>query len=342
VVSGAGWPAAGGRGRTAGPDAIRSALGSLSDDERLNRALAGVAVRVLADAQPLACRATAALRRWERLRDLRAIVLPTAAAGVARLACRWAQERGVPVAVVQHGIYGFREGDGGDRRADIILGWGEAVRDQVAEWNRNRARVEVIGAPGITAAGPDAGNGRPLRRVLVATTNSPTGSALGLFAFREAFLQDIAPTIARLAAAGVAVEVRPHPAESPDLYRRWIDELGIAAQLGESPSLQIALERADLVVCSMSSVAFEAAALGIPLVIWTGRTPAPVRREHLLPPIDGDARGMFDDAHALLALCGDGDGLLAAGHELGAQLRRFVEPFDADAFGEELAKLGRG
>jgi hypothetical protein len=276
--------------------AALSSLGALHEDPALDAALRAQAAHTLGASEHAARQVRATLNRWSRMRALEAIVLPTVATGAGRLAVRWARERGVAVGVVQHGIYAFRGVEGGDRAADAIFTWGPAVTDQVAQWEGVRAQAVTVGTPGITGVRPVPDGMAPVRRVLVATTNNPTGSALGLSAFQEAFLEDVAQGLQRLADAGIALELRLHPAESRGRYEDAVARLGLAVDLRSPEPLDAALDRADLLVSSVSSVAFEAAARGLPVLLWTGRVPPEVRHRHFLSPLADSRPGMFGDA----------------------------------------------
>src|SRR5581483_5218763 len=135
---------------------------------------------------------------------------------------------------------------------------------------------------------------------------------------REDFIDAVVPGLARLRAAGVDVELRLHPRETAEEYRLMDARAGREplALAPPGPFAQV-VQRADLLVTAYSSVAFEAAALAIPVAIWTPDVPAAVRREHFLPPLADELPGTFTDAagfEALIAAALDGgpDGLAPA------------------------------
>jgi hypothetical protein len=311
-----------------------------AEDAALARALRCQAGRTLVASEHPARQVRATLRRWESELTLEALLLPTVANGAGRMASAWARDRQIPVGVVQHGIYAFRGAEGGDRAADLILTWGPGVADQVAEWEGVRAATRVVGVPGIAVGRPQ----RPtagVRRVLVATPNNPMGSALGLAAFQESFLTAIGPAVQRLVAAGARIELRTHPAEDRTHYEEAIARLALPVSLSHPEPLDAALERADLVISSVSSVAFEAAARGLLVLIWTGGVPEEVRRRQFLSPVAESLPGMFDDADQLLSLFdapGEPD---RSACQLSEELRRYVSPFNAEDFIIGLDELRR-
>jgi hypothetical protein len=326
--------------RAGAPAAVHIPLEGISGSDEVDAALAEVARVPLARGARRAPEMAALVAVLERLPHLRAVVVSTSALGVTRLLRRWAAQRGVAFASFQHGIYGLIEGDGGDRRADVLFTWGQAVAGQVEMWPAPRPRVELVGVPGLARATRPA---RPkIERVLVATTNLPLGTALARWSTREDFLDALADGLARLRAAGVAVELRPHPVETPQEYaimdsRAGRQPLPLAPP---GPFADVA-RRADLVVTPYSSVAFEAAALAIPVAMWLGRIPVALRREHMLPPASEDLPGTFADAAEFDSLVAS---VLANGPraplELSRKLTSYVAPLDSDRFAAALARLG--
>jgi hypothetical protein len=341
---GSAWPRRSARREGAVRRQAVDALGGFHDDHALDAVLHAQAAQTLVASELPARQVGATLERWSRLPDLESVVLPTVATGAGRVALAWARANAIPVGVVQHGIYAFRGVEGGDRGADAIFTWGPGVADQIAEWEDRRARAIAIGTPGIAEMRPCAA-AAPIRRALIATTNSPTGSALGLSAFQDAFVADVADGLRRLGEAGVGLELRIHPAESPARYREVIARLGLPVVVREPEPLDAALDRADLLVSSVSSVAFEAAARGIPVLLWTGRVPAEVRREQFVSPLADSWPGMFADGGSFSALI---QRALQAPADffndvapLRDELRRYVDRFDANAFAVGLRTLRR-
>ena len=249
----------------------RTPVSALTGDPALDAELALMAEAALASGALRVSELSAVLPTLERLPHLRTIVLPSAALSVSRLLCNWAARRGIRVASFQHGVYGLIEGDGGDRRADVLFGWGPAVAAQVEMWAPPRPRLDVVGVPGLPRASRPTRDRTP-RRVLVATTSPALGIALASWSMREDFIDALTDGLARLRAGGVAIELRLHPHESAAEYA------SMDARAGRDPlpfappgSFAEVVTRCDLLVSPFSSVAFEAAALGIPVAMWIPR-----------------------------------------------------------------------
>jgi hypothetical protein len=319
------------------------ALGRLHDVPELDRVLRAVAARVIAARCATDAPAAAVLRSWERLPALRAVVLPTSVTAAACRAVDWARRRGLETAVVQHGIYGSKAPQYGDGRAGTLLAWGPGVAEQARGWAAPRPRVVAVGVPGLHGRAPLR---RPtaITRVLVATTNRPLGLALGLFGFCEAFVDDLAAGLRELRAAGVALELRPHPAEDVTRYHAQLARLDVDLPVGPPGPFVERLCANDLLVTSISSVAFEAAALGAPVLLWSGRVPAAIRAEHMLAPLGDALPGLFDGERAFLALARRAlrapAELIDEALRLSELLAGYAQPFDRDAFTTALAELG--
>lgn len=312
-------------------------------DPRLALALRRV-TRVLAQTSwPQLVEAAYAVRGLRRARDLRALLLPTTAVGASRLLADWARRRGIAVASVQHGVYGFKEHDGGDSRSDVLFAWSERVREQTLAWPLPRPRVVAVGVPGMTPPPRRPAAARGLRRVLVATTGRPIESALGTTSFHEQFIAAIAPGLRALLDAGIEVELRLHPIEERAVYERILAGAGLDIPFAPALSLVEAVRRADLLVAAPSSVAFEAGLLGAPVLVWTGGAPQSVRDEHLVAPLSLELAGMFGDERGFAALAQglleDGAPALAIGRDLAARLAEYAQPFDAGRFAQGLREL---
>jgi hypothetical protein len=321
-------------------------------DAVLDRALTLLVGRMLAAAAGELEQAVRALDGMEDARSLRALLLPTAAYGASRVLIDWAHRRGLRVGAMQHGIYSFREGDFSDRWADMLVGWGPGSVDQIVGWTAPRPAVRVVGVPGITGVVraetgieglPARAVNTPLRSALIVTTGSfdtpllPTDSC-------EAFIDAIVPGLRRLAAAGVEIQLRPHPWEQPERYRRLLGSRGLDIGIARRGPVANAVLGADILIAAGSSVAFEAAALEVPVLLWQGQAPRWVRERHLVAPWTDDLPGMFVQAKDFTALI---DRLLAQPDEgmriarqLSRKLAHYAQPFSAAGFAAALHELG--
>ena len=310
----------------------------LAEEPFLDAALRRLVTHVLARVAPTVARAAASASALESCTSCRAVVLPTVAVPTAHVARTWARRRGTTCVVVQHGIHVFRDWHGGDEDADVLLGWGEAVE---ALFNGSRPTFRCIGTPGLR------GLARPattrVRRIVVTTTNAPTGSALGLSGFCEAFVSALLPSLPRLLDAGISVDFRLHPAEDPRRYALMLGGLSRRVRISSSGPLATTLAHADLVVSSLSSAATEAAGSGLPVVLWLGWAPPSVRRRFMLPPLDRELPSAFADAAEFRALTDEllvsPTQVLRRADELTAILASYARPFDPGRFAEELERL---
>ncbi len=332
------------RGRLArgtGADAGLSERLGLCAEAPLDRALGLLVARLLTATAPELDGVARALAGLERARALRAVVLPAAGCGAAQLLTAWAHRRSLPVGVMQHGIYSFRDGCD-DATSDVLFSWGEGTAEQARHWPAPRPRLVQVGVPG-TPVAPPRSAAAPLRRVLIATTGLGADTPLASLALCEEYLDVLAPGLAALAAT-TELRLRPHPNEDPGRYRRLLARRGLPVTVTAGGPFAAAAAWADLVVASSSSVAFEAAALGLPVLLWPGGAPLAVREEHLLAPWTERLPGMFEtaaDFSALVArLLEQPAAGLALAHELRGELARYAQPFDAAAFAAGLRLLG--
>jgi len=324
---------------------FRSELRLDEQDAGLEAALQPVVDGLVRISWPQLAAAVQATDGLDRAGNLRALLLPTTAVGASQVLMHWARRRGVTVAAVQHGVYGFKEFDGGDSRADVLFAWSAAVGDQALAWPEPRPRIVAAGAPGMPQTSTRRSASGPVDHVLVATTGRPVESALATTAFHEQFVAAVAPGLADLQRQGVRVELRLHPAEARETYEAILSANGLEIGFASEIPFADAAATTDLLVSAPSSVAFEAAALGVPVLLWTGAMPPDVRREHLVAPLSDDVPGYFGAADEFLALT---RGLSAPDAptqrialNLADRLAEFATPFDAEVFAAGLAELAR-
>ena len=220
-------------------------------------------------------------------------MLPGGGYGASRLLIAWARERGLRVGLMQHGMYSSKEVEDGERRADVVFGWGEATVEQVLCWREPRPALLPAGVPGMPSPPLGARASRSLAgltRALIATTGAGD-TPLARASTCEIFVEVIAPALRRLTTAGVELELRPHPTEDPARYRRLLDVHELDVSIAHGGPFLSAAARADIVISSMSSVAFEAGGLGLPVLLWMGGAPRWVRQEHLVPSVVGGRAG---------------------------------------------------
>ncbi len=313
--------------------------------EALDRAMTLLVGRLLAAAASEFAQAVASLAVLERASSLRALVLPVGGSGASRLLIGWARQRGLQVAVMQHGIYSSQEVEEGERLTDVLFGWGDGTAEQTLGWPNPRPRVLPVGLPGVATTRRSPADSPPvanLSRALVATTGLRI-TPLSTHTYCDVFVDVIASGLERLVAAGVALELRPHQLEDVGRYRQLLDARDLDVKLVPAGSFSEAAARAEILIASTSSVAFEAAALGLPVLLWRGATPQWVRKEYLVPPWIEHAPGMFETPAEFTRLV---EGLLQSpaatlelGYGLGRHLVRYAAPFQPDRFAAGLHEI---
>ncbi|HEV3093349.1 MAG TPA: hypothetical protein VGY30_02415 [Solirubrobacteraceae bacterium] len=316
---------------------------TLIEPPALQAALAALVRTVLTRSSGATARVSNALRVWGSLPDLRALLLPYAMVGPARLATRWAHSRGVAVAVIQHGMYGLRSGPGPDVLADQIFGWGPGVVEQLRAFPQGHPRVCSVGVPDLLPS-PRRDPPTSIGRVLVTTTNRPLGSAIGAYGLPEQFIEDLVPGLRQLVDAGARVELRLHPAESRSRYEALLATHGLELPFSSDGPLAELLSSCDLVVSAVSSAVFEAAALGLPVLLWAGRMPRQMRERCLLPPLCEELPAQFLDAEQFLELARraiqEPSAVIVEGRALADRLCHFAQPLDTARLAAELMRLG--
>jgi hypothetical protein len=324
-----------------GPGVRLPAQLEIGEDPRLQRALTVLVKRMLQGVAPELDGIVEALSRLERARSLHALLLPSAAYGASRILIEWAHRRGLPVGVMQHGIYAFREAHGEDQLADMVFSWGEGTAEQIHDWPHPRPLLQRAGVPG-TPPAPRRAPPVRLRRALIATGYA-IETPIAPVTFVELFVEALAPGLCMLRDAGVELALRTHPNEDPARYRRLFAPHGLDIPLAPGGLFAEVAPLMDISIVCASSVAFEAGALGLPVLLWMGSAPRWVRENHLVAPWTDDAPGMFSAPADFTALA---EGLLARPAEalaqaqrLGRRLARYAQPFDSAAFAEGVERL---
>jgi hypothetical protein len=316
--------------------------GALDDDPTLDHVLHQAANAVIARTSTATRQTMSVLASLERLPQLRTVLLPTTALGVTRLVRDWAVARGVTVAAMQHGFYVYCDWDGADRLADVVLGWSPTVEEQMLQWPGSTPRLAVVGTPGLMrSARPPT---ERVAKVLVATTNSPLGTALLPWSYCHLYMAALAPGLRRLMNGGVSVTLRIHPSESMNDYKQLTMRLGLSnIHIGARGPFSVAAADNDLLISPESSVALEAGAGGMPVMMWAGALTPSLRRRYLVPPLSESLPATFstsDEFEDLVAriLKEPSTGLDDA-YKLGQRLGLFAMPADRDALSDTLREL---
>jgi hypothetical protein len=325
-----------------GPEVSMPERLDLLEAAELDRVLTLLLGQLLAGTAAEFTHAVGALAGLGRASSLQALLLSNTGYGASRLLIKWAHERGLRVGSMQHGIYSLQEVQEGERQADIVFGWGDATVEQTLSWPAPRPRVLPVGLPG--AASPPAGVAahQHLSRALIATSDT-VDMPLAPSAFCEIFIDVITPGLKRLAAAGVTLVLRPHPNEDPARYRRLLSARGLDIGIVARGPFSASAADADIMISSASSVAFEAAALRLPVLLWAGGAPQWIRREHFVPPWAECIPGMFETSvhfdEMVDNLLRQPDAAFELAHGLARRLARYTEPFRPDRFAAGLHAL---
>ena len=265
-------------------------------DPALDRTLQEIANAVLVRGGQRVAAVDTLTPSLDGLAGLRSIVLPTCALGVTRLLRRWAVPRGVTVASFQHGIYGLIEGDGGDRRADVLFGWAPEVTVQVQQWAAPRHAWYPSECPTFPACP------RPrVRAHRVASLLRPPAQGSGprwrpggrANSTSTPSLSDSTGSVPLVCTSKCAFTL---PSRRTSMWRWIAPPVGRRLTFAPPGPFADVASRADLLVSPYSSVAFEAAAMGVPVALWIPRIPEKVRRTHLLAPLSEELSGSFADS----------------------------------------------
>jgi hypothetical protein len=198
-----------------------------------------------------------------------------------RMLADLARGRGVPVALLLHGLpfdvdYPFAE-----RHCDELLVWGpEQAREYRGSTTPRAARP--VGNPGFDgyARAPRSVPAAP-RKVLVLTRTKWADVLTGSSDF-EPERYALAVAAALKAAGPFEAVLRPHPAESPEYYEELLAAAGAALRVDAARPFADALAEADLVISAFSTTLFEVMLRGKPL-LCVNLTPG----LEYAPPFDG-------------------------------------------------------
>ncbi|MCC7008735.1 MAG: hypothetical protein IT184_07955 [Acidobacteria bacterium] len=124
------------------------------------------------------------------------------------------------------------------------------------------ARLDAM-APRIASVTEEA------RRAIRTTFGATADTGLAVLAAKFSEVQPSLPALVSAVASLPAVRlvIKPHPAETPDVYRPFVDGIANAAIAGPDADLAAMLAAADVLVTMNSTVAIDAMVLGLPALV---------------------------------------------------------------------------
>ncbi|MBI5625565.1 MAG: hypothetical protein HY924_17440 [Elusimicrobia bacterium] len=176
-----------------------------------------------------------------------------------RLLIDLARQRGIPSALMLHGISAIPRPGIEDIGADHLLVWGPALADAYVEMGFPRDRITATGYPMLDVLARDARRPRPAGRPVRVLCVSSCGPIEPTFGTALDILRSF---------PGIEVTLKLHPGESPEPYSKVLAKRldGRCRLEWRKPMADLLLD-ADLVVSPPSGAVFEALALGIPVVL---------------------------------------------------------------------------
>jgi len=239
------------------------------------------------------------LQLGKAIRDnsIKLVVLPNDVVQVCKGLVLVARKHRARSLVVQHGFHGHRL-DQDKRYADMLAVWGELDKQQYVEEGIDPGRIFVTGSPTYDkfAEHPPQPNDeiKPIRRVLIITTNLPGMSSAVDFCPYERFVPTVIKEL-RQRLGHLEIVVKIHPAEPKGLYERMLREFK-DVKVQQHVDLFPLIEWSDLVIAAMSTAVFECVLLGKPTLcvqFAKGRWNLPAPLDGLSGiPVAYDERGL--------------------------------------------------
>jgi hypothetical protein len=248
------------------------------------------------------------------------LVLANHEMAVGRMLGRVAQEHGVPLVQVQHGLV-TRHPKHAWPHAGLTCVWGERTKALLESLGWPTSRIRVCGAPGLdalqTLKKSAAARSSSSRRVILFTPvsgNSLT-PASDVEAATRALYSALAPR------ADIDLILKPHPADRLNISERMLKDFpSIPARVVKEGDLHRLMLDADLIATMWSTTALEAVLLEKPVVVVDRGNSDP------LPLVEyGAALKAFDPESLAAALDGVMDGSVAA--SLASGRARFSREF---------------
>lgn len=128
----------------------------------------------------------------------------------------------------------------------------------------------------------------PIRKILLSTFTFSPADINCRYSDSEKYLNDILAVIKKYANKNnyrMQIAIRPHPSDSPDFYRWYLERLGFSEiEIKATGSFQEVVSGYDLFFASYSTTLFETAVMGIPVIFYHPCN------QILYPPFDGTSK----------------------------------------------------
>lgn len=183
-----------------------------------------------------------------------------------RLVASLAREAGVRTLLVAHGAYPLRHTVVDMQVADEVAAWSPTFGPTVWRWDRP---LHVIGYPIPHEVAPARDRPPADRPLTVLVPGRGKERSTALFDDRFPMRHYLAATEAiAQALPGASVLLRPHPSESRVIVSSVAERCpGVDVSLDTSPDVNAAVAGADLCIGTPSTVSFQAALAGTPVVV---------------------------------------------------------------------------
>lgn len=220
-----------------------------------------------------------------------ALIVPNDMSFFFNLAISVCKEAHIPTFIFLHGLPGgYNSID--DNRADYLLVWGEAIKNNHIKYGMKPEKIYVTGHPLYNRQPPsDLRFGLESILVLTKAMNGAQFSDAVRLSDRGnlvLYLRSVARVLRRFGVT--SVRLRPHPSESSDWYQQFIDNSFYEI---DSLALSQSLERSSLVIGPESTVMLDAIFSGVNYLMYEPTvTGLDIINYPLMPPFDGSVAGL--------------------------------------------------
>jgi hypothetical protein len=177
-----------------------------------------------------------------------------------------------------------------NKSVDTVLCFGESYTGNYFKGKKN---ARVTGTFTFDAAYKKRNLNRPVfpvKKILVSTFTFSPADINCRYSDNERYLDDILTVIRSYEeknGRSIHVALRPHPSDSPEFYRWYLDRSGFPGiEIRSGGGFQECVSGFDLFFGSYSTTVFESAAMGIPVIFYHPCN------QMLYPPYDGSCNDL--------------------------------------------------